>query len=637
MTKLYTIALAMLAFSTTATAQQTIKGKVAGLQQYEKAPYLKVVTLPEQFTPDLVSDNPLQAPAGNRNLEETVAIVRWDAQSYGCMPSRIWGNTEGNPVATWIYGTDETGAFPERGCGYSVRQNGAWNTAATRVESVRTGFPAASRLADGTEVVVSHVTGTNPYSLMVSRKAPGATSWTETTLANPPGSGSLWPQIATDGQNIHIIAITTPVANGGVVYQGINGHILYWRSTDGGATWDKNAAIIPGLDNSKFNLFSANSYTIDVNAGVVGVAVFPDWNDLMVFKSFDNGDNWESITVNDFPDALENYAAALNDSYTFDDIGYYDEDAPDSLAVFSSDGFGSLLIDDSGQAHLWFGRMYFVDNDPAAGSFYYPGINGLVYWDESSAAMSIITGALDYDGDGALNIGSITEIGPYYNSLSSFPTTGTDADGNIYLCYSALNELYRSDWGAEVDQFYRRLYLMKSTDNGATWGDPTEISVAPYVDEFLEPYLECVWPAVPRHIGDRVWVLYQQDGTPGTNQWGNNHSNMENGINFISVLPDSISTGILNPVEPDASLALSLSPNPASQVVQIAATLNGNNQGAVVSIFNVFGQEVARYKMPVGTGNQSISVPVVKLPNGSYSVRIQEGNRFSGKILVIQR
>lgn len=162
----------------------------------------------------------------------------------------------------------------------------------------------------------------------------------------------------------------------------MDAHILYWRSLDGGLTWDQKAQIIPGLDNSKYASFSADSYIVEAFDEVVAVAALADWNDTKIFKSTDNGDTWTSFTVIDFPDGVENYAGAAGDSYTFEDIGFFDPNAPDSLAVFTNDGFGAMLIDPALQIHFWFGRMYLVDNDPSAGTFYYPGTNGINYWRE---------------------------------------------------------------------------------------------------------------------------------------------------------------------------------------------------------------------------------------------------------------
>ena len=260
-----------------------------------------------------------------------------------------------------------------------------------------------------------------------------------------------------------------------------------WRSTDGGDTWDIVSQIIPGLDNTKFLSNGACTYTITAEGSTVAIGIFSDWNDVVVFKSTDNGSNWNPLTVRDFPDALENYKSCDGCGYDSLTIGYIDTLAPESLAIFTSDGFGSVLIDQTGKVHVWFGRMYVIDNDSvAAGPYYYPTMNGLCYWNESRAtdSIDIITGAFDYDGDNALGIASNDDVGPYFNSLSSFPTTGLGDDGTIYLAYSALHELYRSS-GGEVDNFFRHVYLMKSEDGGDNWGPAIDIIDTPYVQDLF--------------------------------------------------------------------------------------------------------------------------------------------------------
>ena len=606
----------------------------------EKAPYTPKKYLIEEHIQESAYELPTDQSVSNRYVDELVSFLRWDAQAYGCMPSRIYANDNGDPVVSWIFSTDITGNFPERGTGYSARENGMWPSVTARVETARTGFPAIARTADGTELIVSHNTGANPWAVQVTRKASGSNTWTEANIQNPPGNiGLLWPRIATggpDGQSVHVIAITTPSANGGAIYEGVDAHLLYWRSLDGGQTWDINAQIIPGLDSSKYDVLTADSYTIDVNGNGVAIAVLPSWNDLLVFKSTDNGTTWEDpLTVIDFPDALENYAGANGDSYTFDDIGYFDPEAPDSLSIFSNDGFGALIMDDMNQAHLWFGRMYYTDDDPAEGSFYFPGTNGLMYWNETMGEDTSVylTGALDYDGDTLLNVGAITEIGPYFNSLASFPTVGVDDDGVIYLCYSALHELYRSDWGAEVDQFYRHLYLMKSEDNGATWGDPYEITVVPYVDEFLVEFTEAVYPAIPRHIGDKIWVVYQNDAIPGTDIWGDNHATNETGWVFSEIEKDSLPvfTGLFEVPQPELEFAVS--PNPATDLIRLQTQLDEGGE-VLIQIIDLNGRIVRTKSNAVRPGSQVFDLQLQGLASGTYQVRLIQGRKFGVKTVV---
>jgi len=619
-------------------AQSRLPNTLAKVPKLQPVPFQKNGPALEVFTPEIETPHDIISSSDDRNMEEIAGITRWDAQGYGCVPSRVYYKPNGDPVATWTFAIDGTNAFPERGTGYSSRSAGAWSPSDDRIESVRTGFPSASILSDGTEVVVSHTTAFTPYGIMFLRRPAGASSWTESYLDLPAGVGCLWPHLAVggaDGMTIHVIGITTPTANTGVVYEGVNGHILYWRSTDGGLTWDKKFVKIPGLDSSKFVSHGADEYAIDANGDVVGVTAFPAWNDLLVFKSYDNGDTWETITVRDFPDALENYAGADGESYTFDDIGVYDPDAPDSLAIFNSDSWGNILIDNASEAHVFFGRMYYADLDVAAGTVFYPSVNGLAHWKESlgTDTYQTIAGALDYDGDGFLNITTISEIAPYFGSLSTQPSSGIGPDGTIYVGYSALHELYRHT----TEQFFRHVYLVKSADNGDNWGEPLNIIAHPYIsDTVLIPYIENVYPMLPRHIGSNVGLVYQQDFEPGIQLLGATHPFGDNNLLWVEIDPDDIPgvSGTFTPPKP--TLGLSLSPNPTAINPVLTATLTGTGD-VVVEIFDLVGNRVFQQSVPSVAGRQSVSLPVHNLLSGSYWVRVTEGKQFGITKLVVAK
>jgi hypothetical protein len=640
----YFFAAIALLFALSAPAQAHFQKPIPKVSGLKPMPYLKNMPVPEILTPELTNQPEIISGVSDRNAEEVVGITRWDAQGYGSVPSRVYYKPNGEPAATWTFATDGTNAFPERGTGYSSRSNGTWSPSTARIESIRTGFPSASILSDGTEVVVAHATATSPYKLRFSRRAAGATAWTETDLETPPGIGCLWPHLTVggpDGKTIHLIAITTPTGNTGVVYQGINGHVLYWRSLDGGLTWDKKYVIIPGLDMSKFTAHASDEYNLDANGSTVGIAVFPAWNDLLVFKSYDNGDTWETITARDFPDALENYAGLDGDGYTIDDVGPLDPNAPDSLAIFSSDGSGNVLIDDAGEVHLFFGRMYYSDTDPAAGSSFYPGINGLVHWKESfgTDTYQIITGALDYDGDGQLGITTTDDIAPYYESLSSMPSSGLSADGTIYVGYAALHELYRSS-NANL-QFFRHTYLIKSADNGENWGDPLDLIAAPYIsDTVLIPFVESVYPMLPRHIGSKVGLVYQQDYDAGIHLLGpsaaGNHDFVDNSLLWVEVDPSDIpgTSGTFTPKNPE--LVLSITPNPASSNALVTANFSGN-EDVLVEVVDLMGRCVFHSNMKAATGRQVLAIPVQNLLAGNYWVRVTEGSQFGITKLVVAK
>jgi hypothetical protein len=552
----------------------------------------------------------------------------------------MYANDQGEPVAYWLFSAQSTG-YSDRGTARNERVGGTWNTVNSRVEANRTGFPAAAKLGDGSEIIISHNTGANPWAIWMAKKAAGGNTWVESALPGPSGIRMLWPKIAVGGPNnmtIHIIAITAPVGGttGGVVYQGLNGHILYYRSTDGGATWDKQYTIIPGLDNSRYDGFSADSYTIDASGDDVAIGIFRayDWNDIRLFKSTDNGNSWNDLIVRDFPDAVEGYSPAPDITYTEADVAEGDTLSPDPFAVMTSDGFGSVLLDQNGQAHVWFGRMYVMDNVfTDSSSFIYPGTNGIMYWKESWGAnnLQIIAGALDYDGDNVI-ISSNDQIAPYGGAnISSFPVTGIGADGTIYMCYSAVNE---QNISSENDEFLRSLYLMKSSSNGEAWGEPLLLTAAPYVDESLAPFVECVWPSLPRNIGDKVWVLYQQDYIPGSNVWGAHHPAAENFINWIEVDPTAVPVKVTD-LENNI-LAFQAYPNPVASELTITFESPALDPGTV-EVYDIYGRLVKILHFNHPSSSTQMIIHVENLTQGVYFLKLSIDKMQSTKRFTINR
>ncbi len=601
------------------------------------APFLEY-EVPVQTNPPVL----YQSGVHYRNMEEPAGATTWDAQTYGCTQRRLYANNKGEPVINWLYSNEQAG-FSDRGTANSTRDaTTGWEEATKRVESVRTGFPAADRLSDGTEVIVAHATAPTPNRIHCTRRRPGAANWIDTDLPVPTGQSCLWPQIAIggqDGKTIHVIAITTPTGNSGKIYRGVNGHVLYWRSRDGGDTWDIRHTIIPGCDSTLSTAVGATNYAIDAEGDYVAVSVFNSlgWQDMPVFKSADNGNTWESMLIRDFPDFLENYDPQPGDPlYTEDDIGGADPDAPNPLAIMTNDGHGTLLIDSKGEVHAWFGAAYVVDlNDADSSWSYYPTVNQLRYWKESFGenVSTIITGALDYDGDEALGLATLEELAPYSNaSLASMPQAGIDKNGVLFLTYTAIHELYRTGTGDENDEFYRHVYVMRSDDNGNTWSQPLDINNVPYVEDFVVPTLEGVNPVIPRHVGESVWIAYAQDQTPGSNVAGNHHPVTLTYIMWLDVNRDSIPKVIVGTHEVN-KLPFRIAPNPVQSMagIQVETTDLSPLQ---LMIFDLTGKCVQSNVLNPGAGVQNLSLPVAHLTPGVYTVRIKQGNRTGAAKLV---
>ena len=96
----------------------------------------------------------------------------------------------------------------------------------------------------------------------------------------------------------------------------------------------------------------------------------------MLLKSTDNGNTWTSTVFLDFP----------VDKYTTD--AGIDLDADGVMdTMYTTDGSGTVILDDNGNAHVFFGNMRLLDADLSDGTTsFFGGTSGVMYWNESMGA-----------------------------------------------------------------------------------------------------------------------------------------------------------------------------------------------------------------------------------------------------------
>jgi hypothetical protein len=339
------------------------------------------------------------------------------------------------------------------------------------------------------------------------RTTVGTGTWTEdlSSLANDAQGGNLWGKTAVSGNTVHMISLTTPVALNGDLYNGLDGEPLYYRSTDGGITWDKTNVELPDISSENYLGFTADAYQIDAHDNTVAIVVGDISTDLLLFKSTDNGETWVKTILMQHP-------FPFFDDNTITDVN--GDGVADSIEV--SDGALAVLVDNNNMVHVCWGDM-FIKNDIAGdGLFsYYPGLNSLIYWDETMSAPAAIPNlnALDLDGSGYLEFpddgsGGIL-IGSFgFRGLTSYPSFGVDANNNIYITYSAALENSADQDGKAL----RHQYVAASTDDGQTWSDPMDV----VSDEFAEG----IYGSLSRDIDENVHLIYQRDYCAGTSLSG---------------------------------------------------------------------------------------------------------------------
>ncbi|MBK9013682.1 MAG: T9SS type A sorting domain-containing protein [Saprospiraceae bacterium] len=575
-------------------------------------------------------------PLLDRSLgETTIGETVYDLQSNSSTPNRLTKLADGTLFGTYTIGFDAAAGYPDRGTGYNVftpssQSWGAFPTA--RVEDVKTGWPSVVTLADGTPVTIAH---TVDAKLHVSKQVGGVWQYSDVPTAAPPGL--LWPRMevgGADGNTLHVIAITLPIANGGAVYEGCNGHLLYFRSTDGGDSWDIQDLKLPEMDNAYYSSMDGDSYAIDASGETVAVGLFGDYGDVKIAKSSDNGSTWTTWTVKDFP--IDGYV--LDAGYTVDQLPF-DPNAPDTLAIQSSDNAGDVLVDNDGGVHLWYGEMYIMD-DAAANSSYYPATMGLHYWNESmaqDASVYAVEGIIDANSNDTLDIAGISDIALYYASLTSHPSAGIDADGRIYVAFSGLTENYINTTANPNQQHNRHVYIIYSEDNGAIWSDPLDLTSENYLAEFdLIDVYETMFPAIARYVDYRADIIYQQDFEPGLAVRGDMDAAGTNYINHIGL--DVADLGIINnttTVNPDA-FAFNVSPNPASVMTLVNFEL-ASAEPVTISVSNALGQVVKSAKLGLqNAGKHGYDLNTAAFSDGLYIVTLQAGDKIASNKLVVR-
>lgn len=120
-------------------------------------------------------------------------------------------------------------------------------------------------------------------------KEAGSSVWTNRIIGKDFGNlTGVWPRVGNDGNSIHAV-----ISRQEGIASGVTGGLFYFRSLDGGDTWD-GPFNIPGIDESYTNI-SADSYFVDVNGSNVAIVIGQYASPLVVYKSTDNGDNWTKI------------------------------------------------------------------------------------------------------------------------------------------------------------------------------------------------------------------------------------------------------------------------------------------------------------------------------------------------------
>ena len=570
--------------------------------------------------------------------DSTIMTSYYDLQTNNSSgQQRIYQFPDGSigGVATMSH-TSTGSAWPDRGTGYNYSANngGTWGTPpTTRVEtSIRTGWPSYQPWNTNGECIIAHQFPTGNL-ILSTRPTKGTGTWTTTNTLAPPATvpAMAWPRMVTSGSNhmtIHVIAVTEPTANNGVIYNGMDGALCYARSTDGGATWGTGWQQLPGTTSSDYIQFVADQYAWAMPHGDTLAFVYGDtFADEFMMKSTDNGATWTKTVIYNSPYNLIGYPGTLGDP------GFY-----------NPDGTSAVALDYYGNAHVLFGLQW--DSTTSTGASYLPNMSGLVYWNET---MTQLPQSLNPDvlyAQGNLIAwqvdttiywdGTSTQLpfASYYSSLTSNPGIMIDHHDNMFVIYSTV--VHHTD-ASTPPLFIRHVFEKKGClyPDGSFFFHSTFIDLT---DDFVFNFLECMYADICQSSYDnRLHILFQADTYAGSyvkdlnNPSATGQTSPTNN-SFIVINPDTWFFLPCNPddvhnIEGNTTFDVSSNyPNPFHETTSII--VNNQKPGNMsIEVMNMLGQRMSLVNYGYAkSGSNQYSIDGSRLSPGIYFYRVKFNN-----------
>ena len=544
-------------------------------------------------------------------LEDVLGTTWYDMQSNGAIDSRLTVYPDGTMGGVWTRGTTNSN---DRGTGYNYYDGTSWGPEpASRIENDRTGWPSYAPLGPSGEIVIAHLND----GLKISQRATkGQGTWNQSVLMGPAGATDIsWPRIMTNGanhNNIHMLANTY------VAYQGLDLAILYYRSLDGGATWDKNGIVLPQMTSTDYDGFNGDEMAWGTPHGdTIYFIVSGPWIDTFIMKSNDNGETWNKIPI--LSNANKKLASGVTEVPSFT----------------NSDGACAVEMDKSGVLHAAFG----IGGGYMTGStkYIYINQNGLVYW---NSTMPMVKDSLDLDvleADGQLlgavyngpNPGDTIIDAPSYRvGLSSFPQISVDNYNNLYFMWSAV-----APGNPSPDPYnYRHIYGRAKFHDKA---DMTEI--VDFNGGIMYLFNEYVYPSLGKRIlNDKLEVMYQTAPEPGSNLVNTAIASHECNMEHRQIPGSSFWPTGLNDKNEQRNFVGQNYPNPANGVISFNAFL-ATTSIVTIEVMNVMGQTVMTIdKGSLPAGGQKFRMDVSQLDSGIYFYTVKINKESYTKKMIVK-
>ena len=592
---------------------------------------------------------------GFENVQSEPNMVRWnfgegalDNTTYDWQSNagaRTWTIVWPDGKINFAYTMATDDSYSDRGTGIGTydSENDEWIPLEGRIENEKTGFGSIARYKQNGIVVAAH-TSTKCGVYIVEDKDNMTPNSVPVVSYFDGTYDPCWPAVMTSGPDRDIIHVVT-TANGadGVATsvpgaEGVNNPIIYFRSMDGGQTWDKQNVVLPYMGTDGGLDWGSNvCYWMETTEdNCLALVVNNAWSDCFVLVSYDDGETWEKKTfwhhpgiTTDFGDPNAGGTWFMYPRWTSAQWGIGGElcVAYEFNATTGAPGSGSYYPGIGGVA-FWSENMPYHGTtmpqwgpDPSNPKPMAPGqpfIMDSAYmyqdiyaswwlwsdashemWPEYMGYLPALTPEGQPEPDpynvSEFNIEDRSLHGAYNSGCVAMPVLAMvpGCDGfDMVAVWSAMDEN-----NMDGTNYYYKLFASYSGDGGRTWEPQIQLT-----DDFMFTLSEFVYVQAAV-VGTTLVVAAQSDPETGTFVQSDDTDGTNNYYQgFTFELNDLFPNAGVGVPEVSHNTHMSVYPNPATD--QIGVNLSQNDD---IMIYNMMGQVVMTAKGHAGVNTLNIS------------------------------